>query len=114
MDNKLCSTNKNSIGKNENYVGGEKTAGKKLKAKNGWDNDGNGTDEFGFSALPGGYAGRASGVFYSIGISGDWWNASEGYYGDNASLILKFENTIGFYMLWILVGRVWVHIAIIP
>jgi uncharacterized protein (TIGR02145 family) len=30
------------------------TAGTKLKAKSGWNDSGNGTDEFGFSALPGG------------------------------------------------------------
>jgi hypothetical protein len=38
----------------ETAVGGRNTAAKKLKARNGWDNDGNGTDDFGFSALPGG------------------------------------------------------------
>jgi len=30
-------------------------AGKSLKATSGWNNSGNGTDDFGFSALPGGY-----------------------------------------------------------
>jgi uncharacterized protein (TIGR02145 family) len=59
-------------------VGGEKIAGKKLKAKSGWDAyDGkyNGTDDFGFSALP-------SDIFYSgvnfttsgFGIIGGWWS----------------------------------------
>ena len=35
-------------------VGGKQVAGKKLKNKEGWNNNGNGTDEFGFSALSAG------------------------------------------------------------
>ena len=31
------------------FAGGDKTAGRKLKAKNGWSNNGNGTDDYGFS-----------------------------------------------------------------
>jgi len=57
-------------------VDGEETAGKKLKAKSGWNNNGNGTDEFGFSALPGGYGG-SDGSFSSIDNNGRWWGASE-------------------------------------
>jgi uncharacterized protein (TIGR02145 family) len=54
-------------------------AEKKLKAKNGWNNNGNGTDDFGFSAMPGG-RGSASGDFAFIGSGGRWWSASNGYY----------------------------------
>jgi len=36
-------------------IGGIEMAGKYLKAQSGWHNDCNGTDKFGFSALPGGY-----------------------------------------------------------
>jgi uncharacterized protein (TIGR02145 family) len=39
-------------------VGGSSLAGTKLKATSGWDYDyssGNGTDDYGFSALPGGF-----------------------------------------------------------
>jgi len=62
-----------------------KFAGKKLKSTTGWDDwedddgnsvSGNGTDDFGFSALPGGY--RWSGSFYNAGYGGNWWSASEG------------------------------------
>lgn len=35
-------------------LGKQSTAGKKLKSASGWKNDGNGTDDFGFSALPAG------------------------------------------------------------
>ncbi len=53
-------------------VGREKVAGKKLKTTSGWNNNGNGTDEFGFSALPGGY-GYSAGYFGNVGDSGSWW-----------------------------------------
>jgi len=59
-------------------VGGEKVAGKKLKAKSGWNKSGNGTDEFGFSALPGGY-GYSGGSFSTVGDDGFWWSATEGH-----------------------------------
>lgn len=36
-------------------VGGAENAGKVLKSTSGWSDGGNGTDAFGFSALPGGY-----------------------------------------------------------
>ncbi|MDR2592174.1 MAG: hypothetical protein LBC59_05140 [Chitinispirillales bacterium] len=60
---------------------GENMAGKKLKAKSGWNNNGNGTDEYGFSALPGG--GRDSyGRFGGAGSNGDWWTATEDWSGN--------------------------------
>jgi len=58
------------------YAGGRKTAGKKLKSKTGWVNNGNGTDEHGFSALPGGYC-NSGGNFYNAGKYGNWWSATE-------------------------------------
>jgi len=60
-------------------AGGSSTAGKNLKAKDGWTNCGPSgyyscEDTHGFSALPGGF-GRADD--YSWGGTGDWWSASE-------------------------------------
>jgi uncharacterized protein (TIGR02145 family) len=52
------------------------TAGRRLKATSGWNNNGNGTDAFGFAALPGG-AGFSNGFFIDVGYSGLWWSASE-------------------------------------
>jgi uncharacterized protein (TIGR02145 family) len=46
------------------------TAGKKLKSTTGWNENGNGTDEFGFTALPGG-----SGNVWLIGEVGFWWSS---------------------------------------
>jgi len=58
-----------------NFAGGREIAGRKLKSKSNWDNNGNGTDDYGFSALPGGY-GSISGFSY-VGIGGIWWSPSE-------------------------------------
>jgi len=57
--------------------------GSALKAGTGWNNNGNGNDNFGFSALPAGqrYRGMISneciGQFYFIGEVGKWWSATE-------------------------------------
>ncbi len=50
--------------------------GTKLKAKSGWKSNGNGTDDYGFSALPGGFR-DYNGVFYWVGYYGDWWSSTE-------------------------------------
>jgi len=56
-------------------------SGKKLKSTSGWNNNGNGTDSFQVSALPGGlYYG---GSFYNAGSNGYWWTAAE-YSSGNA------------------------------
>jgi len=66
-------------------VGGSSTAGKKLKSTFGWNDyygeSGNGTDVYGFSALPGG--GRySSGFFGTAGGNGYWWTATDNGGGD--------------------------------
>jgi uncharacterized protein (TIGR02145 family) len=57
-----------------NYVGGSSTAGTKLKSTTGWDYD-YGTDNYGFSALPGGL--WIDGIFGQAGGTGYWWSATE-------------------------------------
>jgi uncharacterized protein (TIGR02145 family) len=59
-----------------NVVGGEETADRKLKLNSGWDKNGNGTNESGFSALPGGIGGSDDN-FYNVGRYGHWWSAEE-------------------------------------
>jgi len=55
-------------------VGGQRTAGTKLKADSDlWNRNGKGTDEFGFSALPGGSS--IIGEFSNIGTEGCWWSS---------------------------------------
>jgi uncharacterized protein (TIGR02145 family) len=62
------------------YAGGESVAGKKLKAASGWNDNpdgssGNGTDDYEFSALPGGDYDPLRG-FEVIGTNGGWWTAT--------------------------------------
>ena len=71
----------------ETAVGGNITAGKKLKATSGWDNNkedlsGNGTDDYGFSAKPGGQ-GNSAGQFAYEGSDAFWWSASKSDSEDN-------------------------------
>lgn len=50
-------------------------AGKKMKSTSGWIENGNGTNESGFSGLPGGYR-KSDGTFRRIGVQGSWWSSS--------------------------------------
>jgi len=73
-------------------------AGNKLKTTNGWGYDEqpnfDGTDEYGFSALPGG-DGSHSG-FYEAGVRGNWWSATESSASDAYSRNMRSANsTVG-------------------
>jgi uncharacterized protein (TIGR02145 family) len=65
----------------ENYVG--ENAGTKLKSEADWNSDyaPAGTDEYGFSALPGGYGYWSNNLdnFNNVGNDGYWWSVTEGY-----------------------------------
>jgi uncharacterized protein (TIGR02145 family) len=53
-----------------------------LKSESGWSNFGNGTDDFGFSALPAGYI-DSDKTFKGIESHGTWWTRStEGLFGN--------------------------------
>ena len=56
-------------------VGGQSTASTKLKSSSGWNSDGNGTDSFGFSALPAG--GRDNGGYDYEGYGAYFWSSTE-------------------------------------
>jgi uncharacterized protein (TIGR02145 family) len=69
----------------ENYITAQGFAGTEgiaLKCTSCWDGNGNGTDDFGFSALPGGRRSWSDGAFGSEGGTGYWWSSSPN--GDNA------------------------------
>ena len=81
-------------------VGGISTAGKMLKSATGWNDSGNGTDAFAFTALPGGSRSML-GFYYIEGIYAYFWSSTEydseyAYYmhlkevNDNA--ILDYDN----------------------
>ena len=58
------------------FAGGQLIAGEKLKATNtAWNNNGYGTDEFGFGALPGGFNKSAT-SFYDLGQYGNFWTTA--------------------------------------
>jgi uncharacterized protein (TIGR02145 family) len=54
--------------------------GTNLKTNSGWHNGGNGTDKFGFSALPCGQR-KFNGSFTDVGEYSFWWTSSESEYG---------------------------------
>ena len=58
------------------------TEGMALKSTSGWYDGGNGTDDYGFSALPGGYRYFFEGTFFSAGDNGYWWSSSPADGGD--------------------------------
>jgi len=60
-------------------VGGKKAGGKRLRSKDSWKMDGNGTDDYGFSALPCGNRSESGDYHqeYSDGIVASWWTATE-------------------------------------
>jgi uncharacterized protein (TIGR02145 family) len=74
------------------------TAGRYLKATSGWSGGGNGSDAFGFSALPGGYGG-SSGDFDDVGNYGYWWSASEysSYLAYLRYMYYDREDAYGYY-----------------
>jgi len=59
-----------------NSFGVEKKAGANFRSASGWNEDGNGTNESGFSGLPGGMRNYV-GAFMNQGDFGYWWSSSE-------------------------------------
>ena len=78
------------------YVGGDSTAGIKLKSSTGWRDKGNGTNDYGLSALPGGF-GTDYGGFDYADIHGYWWSATEKNVSDAWYQCMNF---IDEYLYW--------------
>jgi uncharacterized protein (TIGR02145 family) len=72
-------------------------AGKKLKAKNGWDGyqgqNGNGTNNYGFAALPGGSR-YTAGDFYNAGNYGNWWTATENGGDEDGIITVAYDRSM--------------------
>ena len=58
------------------YIGGSNTAGSLLKSTSGWEDDGNGTDKYGFSVLPAGKR-DYTGFFNNEGRFAFLWTTSD-------------------------------------
>lgn len=58
-------------------LGGDTIAGAKMKSIKGWDKNGNGTNESGFSGLPSGNRSTSFASFNRIGENAYWWSSSE-------------------------------------
>ena len=82
------------------YAGDEETAGATLKSTAGWNEDGNGTDDYGFSALPGGngYSGDGNFEFAGYaGYDGYWWSATDAAVGYAIGWHVHYY---GMYAMW--------------
>lgn len=82
----------------EDYIteqGHDGTEGTVLKATTGWNSDGNGTDNYGFSALPGGSRRTSNGAFDGAGYLGGWWSSTES--GSLAYYRYLYYNAAGVY-----------------
>lgn len=58
------------------YLGGKDVAGLKMKNTSGWVKEGDGTNESGFSCLPGGFR-FVDGYFDYIEHNGCWWSSTQ-------------------------------------
>ncbi|PBC67313.1 fibrobacter succinogenes major paralogous domain-containing protein [Fibrobacter sp. UWS1] len=74
-------------------------AGKYLKSTSGWNDNGNGTDAYGFSALPAGI-GLQGGPFQQLGYVATFWSATrviesnvDDFYSDDAFVMTLYQNS---------------------
>ena len=65
-----------------------------LKAEEGW-SDNTGTNDYGFSALPGGYR-YTHGTFFFVGSDGYWWSATDRFSGTANYCTMDYHSNIDF------------------
>jgi len=79
------------------YLGGEAVAGNKIKSTELWSEnegeDGNGTNESGFNAMPGGNR-NSAGNFYSLGFISAFWIYYEISEFDSSALIIYRNGSV--------------------
>lgn len=83
----------------------DNVAGTKLKSQTGWSNSGNGTDTFGFSALPGGST-YSGGGYDNEGYYANFWSSTENdsgsaylmdlSYGYGSATLYYYYKNLGF------------------
>ena len=74
-----------------NYLGGEETAGSKMKSTNLWEQNGNGNNSSGIAGLPGGMRG-SDGTFGFLGSDTFWWSSSSYTTGKGLNRGLEYIN----------------------
>jgi len=82
------------------YLGGLSSAGGKLKESgtSHWQSPNTGTNESGFSALPGGFRGGDYGQYKEIGTWGNWWTSTE--YNAGYAAIYVLVNSSSYVTLY--------------
>ncbi|MCL2283366.1 MAG: hypothetical protein FWC26_08630, partial [Fibromonadales bacterium] len=75
-----------------NFVGGNGIAGKKLKAGKGWEGNGNGTDDYGFSAFPGGFSYVHIYEAYDIFELGIWWSSTKSRANNASYWVMNYNS----------------------
>jgi uncharacterized protein (TIGR02145 family) len=81
------------------YLGGNEEAGLKIKSTSGWDEEGDGSDEFGFKALPAGIR-KADRKFEFMGQVSYFWTSTEHSSDDAADRFIVYdEDEIDSYNL---------------
>jgi len=78
------------------FLGGEDVAGGKMKSTSGWNNSGNGTNESGFTALPGGIR-QIGGSFAGAGNSEFWWTSTPYFQADAWSPYVAWHDDIFYF-----------------
>lgn len=64
--------------------------GTKLKSSTGWDEEGNGNDDYGFSILPGGHYTNSN--FYWIGTAALFWSAGDRFHNTYPVYVRQFRS----------------------
>jgi len=78
------------------YLGGYQTAGKEMKSIKGWTNNGNGTNNSTFNALP---SGSFYKQFYGLGSSSAWWISNPLDFQSSTIYLQDTNNSILAYNL---------------
>jgi uncharacterized protein (TIGR02145 family) len=76
------------------YSSGGQAAGMKMKSTTGWSEGNGGTNETGFTGLPGGYR-VENGIFQNLGSIGIWWSTEESKASTAIDHYLSQSGTLG-------------------
>lgn len=80
--------------KMSSLLGGQESAGIKLKNTSRWNDGSNGTNETGFTAFPAGYRAE-NGAFMNIGNIASWWSSTEDNTVSAIDHYLSLRNSLG-------------------